>query len=436
MQENYQVSEQPNDRFFDGTKQDFQIKESETLSDEALQLFLRERALRTWNSINRLFQSEENNFFPADRVRFTETKNRASFPTADTSSPIEISSFYQTKPTNIGLGLLSFLAAKEIGQLETSEAERRIKIMLDSLKNLDRFEGFFFDWYDARSKKLLTHWPDDGHELDLFLSSVDNAWLALALLIVAQAIPTLANYIQAEFLDQMDFDFFFDKERGELLGGYSVSRNEYTHHHYPRSLVSEPRIVHWAHAALCNEKLEKIEILKRLLNEQGEIPSTLAGGALFELLMPRLLIREKHMDSVLQKLFDTHYQYGLSYLNGLVGLSVADNPNDNDRYTERGVGGTYRSDTVISSHGAVLALLVNPKVAIQSLTTLEEIPEFFNEFGYKDAADIVNKIPTHTQVFIDQAMVLLGLVGCENESLTQLFSRYFTDEEELVFAGM
>lgn len=383
---------------------------------ENLAAFLRERALYTWASINQLFLKEKNNFFPLDRISF---------------SSAEINAHHQTKPTNIGLGMLSILAAEKIGQLESTEAERRIELMLESLKGLERFNGFFYDWYDAQSKKMLTHWPADNHQLDLFLSSVDNAWLALALLVVAQAKPALAELIYNEFLDHMDFDFFFDEAEQELFGGFSVSKDQYTEHHYPRHLLSEPRIIHWVKAALTKDKTERIKILKRLLNKEGMIPTKAAGGALFELLMPRLLIREEYLDHVLAEIFALHHQYGISNLDGLVGLSVADDPNNDDCYSEKGVGGTYPSDTVISSHGAVLALYINPNVAIRSLTNLETIPGFYDKFGYRDAVDVERKIPTQTQVFIDQVMVLLGLVNYQDDSFAQLFAKYFTDEEEL-----
>jgi len=98
---------------------------------ENLSPFLRERALRTWASLNLFFQREQTDFLPADRLRF---------------SPTEISIFPQTKPTNIGLGLLSVLGAEKLQTLDSNEANRRLKLMLESLKNIERFNGFFYDW--------------------------------------------------------------------------------------------------------------------------------------------------------------------------------------------------------------------------------------------------------------------------------------------------
>ncbi|NCO11898.1 MAG: hypothetical protein COV78_03370 [Candidatus Pacebacteria bacterium CG11_big_fil_rev_8_21_14_0_20_34_55] len=387
---------------------------------ENLSPFLRERALRTWASLNLFFQREQTDFLPADRLRF---------------SPTEISIFPQTKPTNIGLGLLSVLGAEKLQTLDSNEANRRLKLMLESLKNIERFNGFFYDWYDSKSKKKLDKWPEDGHALDLLLSSVDNAWLALSLLIVAQAKPDLTELIQEEFLSKMNFDFFFDEKTEETFGGYSVSQSRHTENHYVRDLLSETRIVHWVHAALTTNKKQRVEILKRLLSKQGTIPNKLAGGALFELLMPRLFIREKYLDVALHQIFDEHLGYGNSSLDGMVGISVADNPNAADRYTEMGVGGMYPSSSIISAHGVVLAFLARPEIALKTISTLELIPGFYNEHGYKDAVDIRSGKTTQTQVFINQAMVFLCLISLEDSYFTKLFSKYFTDEEELAFSS-
>jgi hypothetical protein len=384
------------------------------LSEENLLTFLRERALATWNSLDLFFQYSENDLLPADRLRFSQS---------------EIIISPQTKPTNIGLGMLTILGAEKIGVLAKDEFNHRLQLMIKSLAGLERSNGFFYDWYDSGTKKKLTHWLDGGSELDLFLSSVDNAWLALALLITAQAKPALAEQIHEEFLSKMDFDFFFDQDSQELLGGYSVSRGDYIENHYPRHLLSETRIIHWANAALVKDEDQKMEILSRLFDKQGEIPNKLSGGALFELLMPRLLVREKYLDEVLGQIFDEHCKYGDDNLGGIVGLSVVDDPNNKDHYTEMGVGGRYPSGSVVSAHGAVLALLVDPVIALNSLSAMEEIPGFYDEYGYKDAVDVKSGKTTQTQIFIDQAMIFLCLVSYEDDHFAKLFSNYFSDIE-------
>ena len=100
-----------------------------------------------------------------------------------------------TSPTNIGAYLWSTLAARDTGVISPAEARRRIAATLASVARLERHEpsGMFYNWYDPASGAKLTTWPVDGSPVYPFLSSVDNGWMAAALLMVANAVPQLAT---------------------------------------------------------------------------------------------------------------------------------------------------------------------------------------------------------------------------------------------------
>lgn len=371
--------------------------------------FLAERIKRTWDSLQLFFQTETTGL-PADRLELNQ-------------DGVEVHP--QTKPTNVGLGLMCLLAAEQMGLASESEVNRRLEQILDSLKQLERSQGFFYDWYDSKSGDRLTHWPDGDHQLNLFLSSVDNGWLAMSLLTLQKAKPELAAEIQSEFLNKMDFDFFFDRGEQELWGGYIVSKGKYSDYHYPRKFISEPRIIHWVKAALTSNKEERQAVFHRLLDKDGEIPYQVAGGAMFELLMLRLFLREKYLDLSLGQAFYNHKEYGKKYLGGAVGISVADDPTNNNRYLEMGVGGLYKCDSVISSHGMALSMLMDPKLAEQTMRQLEAIPGFYGKYGYTDAVDVKTGAVTNTQVFIDQAMVFLSLFSRFDDYLRKMFLSHF-----------
>lgn len=377
-------------------------------SSEELQQFVTERLFSTWASLQLFFQ--ERTGFPADRLCINDQ---------------EIDIRFQTKPTNIGLGLVSLLGLERAGIIDSQKAEKHLCLILDALIKLERVNGFFLDWYDSKTGETLKNWPDDHHQLDLFVSSVDNAWLAAALLVVQQAKPALAKEIQERFLDLMDFESFFDSNTEELWGGYSVLQQRYADFHYPRELLSEPRIVHWVHAALTHgDPIKQAQILERLLDKQGNLPRQLSGGALFELLMPCLFVKEGYLNSVIKEVFSQHCEYGKKELNGMVGVSVADNPHT-QKYEEMGIGGRYTSSSIVSAHGAALSFLVDKTIAWSTLLQLEQIPGFYDQCGYRDAADINTHETTNSQVFVNQAMVTLGLLSCRDNYIQELFQRCF-----------
>lgn len=85
---------------------------------------------------------------------------------------------HRTSPTNLGLHLLSILAARDFGWLGLTSAVDRLEATLGTMTKLERFRGHFFNWYD-------TH---DLYPLDpKYISSVDSGNLAGHLIVLRGA---------------------------------------------------------------------------------------------------------------------------------------------------------------------------------------------------------------------------------------------------------
>ena len=164
-----------------------------------------------------------------------------------------------TSPTNIGAYLWSTVVARDLGIISRREAKDRLAQTLDTVADLERHEdsGMFYNWYDEATGTKLTTWPTDGSTVYPFLSSVDNAWLATALVLVSNAEPRLRGKAEA-IRSTMDFGFYYDPQVRQLRGGFwdaqpadpaAVLGNYrdrgpdvwYTGHHYG-TLNTEPRM--------------------------------------------------------------------------------------------------------------------------------------------------------------------------------------------------
>ena len=55
---------------------------------------------------------------------------------------------HRTSPTNLGLYLLSIIAAHDFGWLGTLAVVERLEATLDTMTGLARFRGHFYNWYD------------------------------------------------------------------------------------------------------------------------------------------------------------------------------------------------------------------------------------------------------------------------------------------------
>src|SRR5271157_3363878 len=83
---------------------------------------------------------------------------------------------HRTSPTNIGLYLLSTLAAHDLGYLGTLDAADRLQATLGSMSQLQLVRGHFYNWYDTRDLRPLD---------PKYVSSVDSGNLAGHLLALA-----------------------------------------------------------------------------------------------------------------------------------------------------------------------------------------------------------------------------------------------------------
>ncbi|MDT4898251.1 MAG: cyclic beta,2-glucan synthetase [Acidobacteriota bacterium] len=84
---------------------------------------------------------------------------------------------HRTSPTNIGLQLLSTIAAYDFGYTGNLEVAERLGLTFTTLKKLQKFRGHFFNWYDTRTLEPL---------VPQYVSTVDSGNLAGHLIAVKQ----------------------------------------------------------------------------------------------------------------------------------------------------------------------------------------------------------------------------------------------------------
>lgn len=90
---------------------------------------------------------------------------------------------HRTSPTNIGLYVLSAVAAHDQGWLGTLALLRRVEATFATLDRLERHRGHFYNWYDTTSLMPLS---------PRYVSTVDSGNLAGHLIAVQQALLALA----------------------------------------------------------------------------------------------------------------------------------------------------------------------------------------------------------------------------------------------------
>ena len=140
-------------------------KKSEVLSIDEIKT-VRLIARRTWRFFE-TFVGDEDNWLPPDN--FQEDPEAVA---------------HRTSPTNIGLLLMSTVAAHDFGYIGTIELAERLGLTFKTLEKIERFGGHFLNWYDTRNLAPL---------FPRYISTVDSGNFAGHLLAVKQSIADIQN---------------------------------------------------------------------------------------------------------------------------------------------------------------------------------------------------------------------------------------------------
>jgi cyclic beta-1,2-glucan synthetase len=133
--------------------------------DDETRLWLRLIARKNWNYFEQTL-GPENNWLPPDNVQ--------EYPGLRVANRLS--------PTNEGLFLVSVLAARDFGYLSLHAMLDFWERNLQSLSQLPRVGGHFFNWYDTTTMQPLR---------PRYLSTVDSGNLAASLMVVQQGIHEL-----------------------------------------------------------------------------------------------------------------------------------------------------------------------------------------------------------------------------------------------------
>jgi len=143
--------------------------ESRSGSDlgERQRRFLRRTARRTWEYFAR-FAGPENHWLPPDNVQHDPPIGQAT----------------RTSPTNIGMALLSNLAAWDFGYISAGALLDRTERTFRTMEILTRHRGHFLNWYDTRTLQ-----PSEPR----YVSTADSGNLAGALTALRTGLTELAG---------------------------------------------------------------------------------------------------------------------------------------------------------------------------------------------------------------------------------------------------
>ncbi|HEY8495303.1 MAG TPA: glucoamylase family protein [Myxococcota bacterium] len=396
------------------------------LSDQAL---LDRIARDTWRGLAALTDREHG--LPMNHVLFPK----------GSLAPLHSQIGDYASTTDIGVWMVAVVAAHDLALIGREEALARLRRTLDSLDELEKIRGFFFNYYDTTTLERTSD----------FVSFVDSAWLASGLMVARQAFPELAKRCGA-MLARRDFGHFYDRRERLMVHGFYVDPLRRSPYHYGM-LYAESRLgslvaigkgdvpaSHW-------EAMTRVERWSRNGQRELERPTRGAraggrfvppqrtvsgyfewkgyrfvpswGGSMFEALMPMLLVDELRLAPYglgpnARVHVAVQQRYALDHLGYPVwGMSPSWRP-DGSGYQEYGVrvlGVAGYPGQAVTPHASALALMVDPVAAIANLRELIRRYPIYGDFGFYDSVAPQTGEVAQAYLVLDQAMILVALAN-------------------------
>ena len=352
---------------------------------------------------------------------------------------------HRTSPTNIGLQLMSIVAARDMGFIALDSMIDRLEKVFRSLERMRRYRGHFYNWYDLR----------DLHVLEpAYISTVDSGNLAGHLIAVKQACLEAAREAETDdakkqrlaaigerarqYALDMDFKFLFDEKRKLFSIGYQPAANTFDNSYYDL-LASESRLSSFIAIAKNDVPVDHWFRLGRSLTVAGGTRTLVSwSGSMFEYLMPVLVMRtfpSTLLNQTHQGAVHRHISYGAERK---VPWGISESAyNVRDRahtYQYRGFGvpdlalkrGLTR-ELVIAPYATVLAMMVEPHQAIRNLAVLES-EGALGPYGFRDAVDYSRPIPGSKKAVIGAYMahhIGMSLVAFDNALNAKIWQKRF-----------
>ncbi len=145
----------------------------EVLNEEEL-LELRYIARKTWRYFEE-FANKKNNYLAPDNYQEEPYKGIA----------------YRTSPTNIGLGLLATITARDLGYISIEETLSQLENTMGTIDKLEKWNGHLYNWYDTRTLEPLK---------PRYISTVDSGNLVCYLMTLRQG---LKEYCSSPIIDSI-----------------------------------------------------------------------------------------------------------------------------------------------------------------------------------------------------------------------------------------
>ena len=341
----------------------------------------------------------------------------------------------RTSSTNIGLSLLALQAGYDLGYIDLEKALDLIKNVIDTVKNLQKWNGHLYNWYNIKTKEPL---------IPRYISTVDSGNF-VGYLYVTKTFLAEQNREDLEdlikdidyLINITDFSKLYSKEHRLFSIGYNIEEQALTDSYYDL-LASEARQASLIAIIKKDVDVKHWNALSRTLtvlnNKKGLISWS---GTAFEYLMPNINI-PRYKGSLIDESSKFAIMSQIEYAKALGtpwGISESafcvKDLSSNYQYKAFGIPwlGLKRGladEIVISSYASILAIVDKPKEVVKNLKELEKYG-MYSKYGFYESIDFtvsrlnLNESSNIVKTYMahHQALSLLSMNNLINNNVFQ-----------------
>ncbi len=345
---------------------------------------------------------------------------------------------HRTSPTNIGLLLLSTLAARDMNLIDSDTLFERVGATVTTLEQLEKWHGHLLNWYDTHTLRPLH---------PAYVSTVDCGNLLCCLTALSQGLrdyaaespvcPELRARI-GRIIDGADMAVFYNKRRKLFHIGYDMEKGALSDIYYDL-LMSEARMS--SYYAIARRQVPKRHwgaLGRTLTRQNGYVGLVSWTGTMFEFLMPHLLL-PVYEDSLAaeamrfviycqkRRVKERGVPWGISE-SGFYAFDAA----LSYQYEAHGVQKLalkrgMDQELVVSPYSTFLALPFDPGAAMKNLRALEDLG-LYGRCGFYEAVDFTLRRTEGHPAIVKSYMahhVGMSIVSCANALLDGVMQRRF-----------
>ena len=339
-------------------------------------------------------------------------------------SPTEVVA-HRTSPTNIGLYLLSCVAAEAFGFITKNELMGRLKKTMATIERLQKWHGHLYNWYDTEDLSVLG---------TPYVSTVDSGNFVTCLVALSQALARLDDgtrrftELRAQvdaLIDGADFSLLYNGQKKLFRIGIRTADDSQGEGCYDL-FMSEARTTSYFAIATGQVPREHWNRLSRvLIGRDGYLGLASWTGTMFEYLMPSLLLPTRFGSLSYEALSFAVREQRIAATHGVWGRSECGYFRfDADmNYQYKAVGAPalglkrgLHKDNVIAPYASFLCLRICPAEVLDNLERLKKL-DLYGPYGFYEAIDFTAARVGNGRAIIRSYMshhMGMSLLSCAN----------------------